>query len=168
MKISTRGGDAGETSLGDGTRVPKDDAVISLNGAIDECQAFAGAARAVSGGRIHENITHIEQDLGLLMGYISRYKGCECPPIEFLEEIITEAESSAEALKFMLPGESQLDAALHIARTVSRRAERFCVDLYRNGRIGADVMQYLNRLSDCFYALLVLSKSDLSKEYQNV
>jgi len=159
MTISTRAGDTGETSLGDGSRVQKDDLLISLIGAIDECQAHVGAARAISyDGRIYEKILYVERELGLLMGHISRYKGCECPSIELIENVITEAESKMEKFAFLLPGESQLSAALHIARTAVRRAERLGVVLFRDGQIGSDVMKYLNRLSDYFYALVVLSK----------
>ena len=158
MIISTRKGDRGETSLGDGTIVHKDNLIISLIGILDECQANVGTARAVSGGRIYENILYIERDLGLLMGHVSRSKGSECPPIEPLEEIIAEAESKTEKLTFLLPGESQFSAALHVARTVARRAERLGTALFRNEQIGSDVLRYLNRLSDYFYALIILSK----------
>jgi cob(I)alamin adenosyltransferase len=159
MTISTRNGDAGETSLGDGSRVQKDDLVISLIGAIDECQAHVGAARAISYSRaISDKILYIERELGLLMGHIARYEGCECPSIELIDGVIAEAESKMEKFDFLLPGESQLSADLHIARTVARRAERLAVILFRNGQIGNDVMRYLNRLSDYFYALVVLSK----------
>ena len=159
MTITTRNGDAGETSLGDGSRVRKDDLVISLIGSIDECQAHVGAARAISySGKIYERILFIERELGMLMGHIARYKGCECPSIELIEEVIKEAESKMEKFSFLLPGESQLSAALHVARTTARRAERLAVVLFRNEQIGSDVMRYLNRLSDYFYALVVLSK----------
>ncbi|MCL1941028.1 MAG: cob(I)yrinic acid a,c-diamide adenosyltransferase [Synergistaceae bacterium] len=156
MIISTRGGDAGETSLGDGSKVWKDNLIIYLVGALDECQAHAGAARALADGMIYEKILHIERELGLLMGHISRCEGCECPPVEPLEEVIAEAESKTEKFSFLLPGESQLSAALHIARTVSRRAERLATALFRNGQVGSDALRYLNRLSDYFYALAII------------
>ena len=161
MIISTRCGDTGETSLGDGLKVQKDDLVISLIGALDECQAHTGAARAISySGKLYEKILYIERELGLLMGHLSRFDGCECPSIELIENIISEAESKTKKFSLLLPGESQLSAALHIARTVARRAERASIVLFRNGQISNEVMRYLNRLSDCFYALVILSKSD--------
>jgi len=141
MIISTRKGDKGETSLGDGVIVHKDDMMMSLIGIIDECQAHAGAARAMSGGKIYGKILYIEDELRLLMGHISRYEGCECPPIEPLEKIIAEAESKTEEFSFLLPGESQLGAALHIARAVARRAERAAVALFREGQVGSDALR---------------------------
>ena len=161
MIITTRGGDAGETSLGSGTRIQKDDLLISLIGAIDECQAHAGAARAIShSSKIYDNILFIERELHLLMGHITRYEGCECPSIKPLEKIIEEVESKIEMFSFLLPGESQLSAALHICRTVARRAERISIALLKKGEIGEDAYRYLNRLSDYFYALIVLSESE--------
>ena len=159
MRISTHSGDAGETSLGDGSKVWKDNLIIYLIGALDECQAHIGAARALSDGSICEKILHVERELGLLMGYIARCEGCECPPVGPLEEVIAEAESKTEKFSFLLPGESQFSAALHIARAISRRAERLSTALFRNGLIGSDVLQYLNRLSDYFYAIAVLSQN---------
>ncbi|MCL2147514.1 MAG: cob(I)yrinic acid a,c-diamide adenosyltransferase [Synergistaceae bacterium] len=161
MIITTRGGDAGETSLGSGTRVQKDDLLISLIGSIDECQAHAGAARAISqSGKIYDSLLFIERELHLLMGHITRYEGCECPSIKPIEKIIEEAESKMEMFGFLLPGESQLGAALHICRTITRRAERISIALFRKGEIGEEAYRYLNRLSDCFYALIILSKND--------
>jgi cob(I)alamin adenosyltransferase len=161
MIITTRGGDSGETSLGDGTRISKDSLIISLIGAIDECQAHTGAARAISkSGNTYEKLLNIERELGLLMGHISCFKGCECPSFEHIENIIAEAESKMDKFSLLLPGESQLGAALHISRTVARRAELKSVVLFRKGEIGESVIKYLNRLSDCFYALIVLSKTE--------
>ncbi|MCL2767417.1 MAG: cob(I)yrinic acid a,c-diamide adenosyltransferase [Synergistaceae bacterium] len=156
MIISSRSGDTGETSIGNGAKVSKDDPIMCLIGAIDECQAHAGAARVLSNGKTYENILYIERELGLLMGHIAHCEGCECPLIEPLEEVIAQAESKVENFIFLLPGESQLSAALHIARTITRRAERLSVALFKEGRIGSDVLRYLNRLSDYFYALILL------------
>lgn len=158
MKITTRGGDKSETSLGDGTRVKKDDARVSLVGTLDECQAHIGMARAIcENSRIKEELLFIEKNIGLLMGHLTKYAGCACPPIEPLEKIIYEAESETEGFTFLLPGESKLGAALHIARTVARRAERASSPLAVSGEISAEATKYLNRLSDYFYALALMA-----------
>lgn len=163
MKITTRGGDGGETSLGNGTRVPKDDVRVALVGTLDECQAHVGMARAIAErdgerSKIAPDLLFIERELGLLMGHLTLFPNCDVPKIEPLDEVISKAEERAgEKFRFLPPGESVLAAALHLARTVARRAERVAAPLVRGGEISPEAARYLNRLSDYFYALGVVS-----------
>lgn len=156
MKITTRGGDKGETQLGNGNRVPKDDIRVDLIGTLDECQAHIGFARALAAEQrkleTAESLLFIEKELGALMGYIALFEGCECPPVEKLDEVIAGAGSENDFC-FQLPGESKLTASIHIARTVARRAERIAAPLARRGEISAQAAVYLNRLSDYLYVL---------------
>lgn len=166
MKITTRTGDKGETSIGDGTRVPKDDPRVSLVGTLDECQANIGMARAIAKDEkksVAEHLFHIEKSIGLLMGHLTKYEGCECPPIEPLEKLISEVENTQKDFSFLLPGESRLGAAIHLSRAVSRRAERAAAPLIRDGEIGPEATKYLNRLSDYLYALALINERSAVK-----
>lgn len=153
--ITTKGGDKGETSLGDGGRLPKDHRRVETYGTLDECQAHIGMARSLCEyGPICEHLCDLEQNLGLLMGYIALFPGLKCPDIAKIEGIIDEVgEVTGKHHHFVRPGDSTPGAALHIARTVARRAERAAVGLYRSGELAEDAYRYINRLSDVIYSL---------------
>ena len=153
--ITTKGGDKGTTSLGDGTRVPKDHPRVNLYGTLDECQAAIGLARATC---CHEEIRHelfrIEEAMGAVMGYLALFPGLPEPDPSSLEETVEKVRViMGETFRFVRPGDSVPAAALHMARTIARRAERLAVALHRDGEIGEAPYAWINRLSDAIYAL---------------
>ncbi len=153
--ITTKGGDGGETNLGNGVRIPKDHPRVNAYGTLDECQAHIGMARSLCEyPEIAAELCMVEQELGALMGYIALYPGLTCPDITKIERI-TEivAEVTGKTFRFVRPGDSTTGAALHVARTVARRAERWAVSLFRSGELPEDAMRYINRLSDVLYAM---------------
>lgn len=153
--ITTKGGDSGETSLGDGNRIPKDHPRVEVYGALDECQAHIGMARALCDyPEISAELCLLEGELGTLMGYIALYPGLACPDIKAIERITgIVADVTGKHFRFVRPGDSTTGAALHVARTVARRAERTAVSLFRTGDLARDAFRYINRLSDVLYAL---------------
>ncbi|URN92808.1 MAG: cob(I)yrinic acid a,c-diamide adenosyltransferase [Candidatus Pristimantibacillus lignocellulolyticus] len=162
MKLYTRGGDKGMTSL-IGGRVSKTDAKVEAYGTIDELNSFVGLAAAQA--KIFEptqalsiELYEIMQELfdtGSDLAYAvdgQTYK-MTTEPIERLEQWIDAHSEAAPALtKFILPGGSELSATLHICRTVCRRAERRVVALAERCEINEQALAYLNRLSDYFFA----------------
>ena len=156
MKIYTRTGDAGETSLFGGTRVSKHDPRIDAYGTVDELNAFIGAARATSpASAIDAQLAVVQSDLfdvgaQLASPGSSRFPGVEAARITALENAIDEMERELAPLtSFILPGGSMAAAQLHVARTVCRRAERLVVAL--NDASTATTITYLNRLSDYLF-----------------
>jgi cob(I)alamin adenosyltransferase len=164
MKIYTRGGDDGTTGLYFGGRVPKSSDPIEVNGAVDEAQAALGWARALSdaGGRINELLITLERDLWVLMAEVAtlpenRHK-LTAEQSLVTEAMITRLEREIDALsaetemptEFVVPGENQLSAALDVARTVIRRAERIAVGYPLDESF---VVAYLNRLSDLAWTM---------------
>jgi cob(I)alamin adenosyltransferase len=164
MKIYTRTGDRGETSLFDGTRVRKSDPRIDACGHVDELNAMLGLARA-SGpdaalGRQLEVLQHDLFALGArladpnakIAGRV-RKAALGDEDVRRLETWIDAAEAELEPLRrFVLPGGSPAGAALHVARTLCRRAERHIVALGGGGAEPA-LLAYVNRLSDLLFVL---------------
>lgn len=159
MKIYTRGGDQGQTSLFSGARVGKDDARIEALGAIDELVAALGLAKAAAGAdEVHGPIEDVQRKLYLVMSDIAAGEpGAGRLPggaVGRLEAAIDAADAQLPALTdFLIPGASPGSAALHLARTVCRRAERRCGSAARDHAIPAPVPAYLNRLSDYLFVL---------------
>ena len=153
--ITTKGGDKGETSIGNGERVSKDHPRVETYGTLDECQAHIGMARSLCEyPDICERLCILEKELGLLMGYIALFPGLQCPDISSLEDItVIVGRVTGKTVRFVRPGDSTTGAALHVARTVARRAERVAVKIYRSGELAEDAYRYVNRLSDVIYAL---------------
>jgi cob(I)alamin adenosyltransferase len=164
-RIYTRTGDAGETHLVGGQRVPKDNLRIDCYGTVDELNAFVGAARvtaesitAVAGLAVKlKRVQHELFNLGSILATLPddvhpkqpRVTGAE---IDQLEREIDEANAVLAPLRsFVLPGGSRLDADLHICRTVCRRAERLLVGLAREQSVPEEAVRYLNRLSDALF-----------------
>ena len=168
-RIYTRRGDAGETSLAGGQRVAKDSLRIESYGTVDELNACLGAA----GVCCQENAGQ-DPRIGLLSGMIRRVqhelfnlgsilatKPEDVHPrqaritsaeVEQLEREIDAMNEDLPTLRsFVLPGGARLNAELHIARTVCRRAERLLVALSREEQIPPEAIQYLNRLSDALF-----------------
>lgn len=168
-RIYTKTGDAGTTALGNGKRVPKDDLRIEAYGTVDELSSVIGLALALpdgqrEGGAFDELLLMIQNDLFDLGADL-----CVPPTpgeegklrittayVERLEAWIDEHNEALEPLSsFILPGGQPLAAWLHLARTVSRRAERLAFALSRTEgeEVGEAALRYLNRLSDLFFVL---------------
>jgi cob(I)alamin adenosyltransferase len=163
MKIYTRTGDKGDTSLFDGQRVPKDAMRIEAYGTIDELNSVLGIVRADgTDPKIDEILSQIQNQLfelgadlatprSVRKKHIKRFEAKDATP---LEKTIDELEGHLKPLSnFVLPGGSPVAARIHFARTVCRRAERAIVRLSRNEDIGEGIIVYLNRLSDLLFVL---------------
>lgn len=157
-KIYTRGGDKGETSLGDGTRVAKHDLRVDAYGCVDETNATIGLARLHVEGEADDMLMRIQNDLFDLGADLCTPEGSRksegalrivAQQVERLEaEIDAMNDQLSPLTSFILPGGSAPSAYLHLCRTVSRRAERLCVQLAERDEINPLCIQYLNRLSD--------------------
>jgi cob(I)alamin adenosyltransferase len=164
VKIYTKTGDTGETSLFDNSRVLKSDARVDAYGEVDELNACLGVARAAGvDADIAEALEQIQKDLFALgarladpstriAGRVTKAAVAQAD-IERLEQLIDRLETEVPALRrFILPGGSPAGAALHLARTVCRRAERRVVAL-GTGQDEPVLVIYLNRLSDLLFVM---------------
>ena len=164
MKIYTKTGDTGETSLFDNSRVLKSDARVDAYGEVDELNACLGVARAAGVEvDIAEALEQIQKDLFALgarladpsvriAGRVTKAAITQAD-VERLEQLIDRLETELPALRrFILPGGSEAGAALHLARTVCRRAERRVVAL-GTGQDEPILVIYLNRLSDLLFVM---------------
>ena len=155
-RIYTRGGDAGETSLGDGSRVSKTDARVAAVGDVDELNSLIGWARAEPGAsavlaRVQNELFDLGADLATPATDKKERLRVSQESIDRLEAECDAANASLEPLKsFVLPGGSELAARLFVARAVCRRAERAAL---RVDSVGPLVVAYLNRLSDLLFIL---------------
>ena len=165
MKIYTKSGDKGETSLFGSGRVSKDDIRIECNGLIDELNSILGLAlNEIKNNEIVAVINKVQNQLFDLAADLAtpRKQGKKKLNIkrinkeyyEYLEKEIDFFDSQLPELKnFILPGGSKGASCLHLARTFCRRAERKVVALKNSVDIGSDIIIYLNRLSDLFFVL---------------
>jgi len=163
VKIYTRTGDAGETSLFDGTRVSKADRRVDAYGDVDELNAWLGLARAAGlDADLDQPLVRIQQDLFALGAQLAdprdriaervRKAALGDRDVERLEQLIDRLESELPPLRrFILAGGVPAGAALHVARTVCRRAERRMVSL--TPAPDAVLIKYVNRLSDLLFVL---------------
>jgi cob(I)alamin adenosyltransferase len=162
-KITTRTGDAGDTGLGDGTRVAKHSPRIAALGDLDELNSAIGMVLAEDvPPQLAEALAEVQHDLFDIGGEVS------IPGHSILrEERVLSLETRLEAWnaglpplkEFILPGGSRAAAAAHLARTVCRRAERSLVALAQHEKVGEAARRYLNRLSDLiFVAARVLNR----------
>ncbi len=159
-RVTTRAGDGGETSLGDGTRVPKDDPRIEALGAIDEANAAIGLARVYAAGEEDASLGRIQNDLFDLGADLcvpgvepDRLRVSAIQVARLEAEILTMNEELRPLTSFVLPGGAPGAAAAHMARTITRRAERCVVALSRQQPINAELIKYLNRLSDHLFVM---------------
>jgi cob(I)alamin adenosyltransferase len=166
-KIYTRGGDSGETSLGDGARRPKDDIRIAAYGTVDEANAVIGIARLHVSGAEADMLARIQDDLFDLgadlcvpeQGRKGESAGYEAlrisaKQVKRLEDEIDAMNAHLKPLEsFILPGGSAAAAHLHLARTVARRAERLMVRLARAEPVNPEAIKYINRLSDHLFVM---------------
>ena len=163
MKIYTRTGDEGETSLFAGGRVSKDDARLHAYGTMDELNSVLGVVRThtidaeldVLLNRVQMELFHIGADLATPLDADAPWVvRADATMIETLEHDIDVLETSLEPLKsFVIPGGTAAAAQLHVARTVCRRAERWVATLRQTTDIGPHVGQYINRLSDWLFVV---------------
>jgi len=165
MKLYTRKGDKGETSLFGGGRVPKSSPRVHAYGEVDELNAVIGWAASVNEDPvIRERLVSIQSDLFAIGAHLATpppRPGQRSPTLPALphervpvfEKWIDEAMAEAPPLRaFILPGGAPGSAALHVARTVCRRAERRVVELAETEPIDPGIVVYLNRLSDLLFA----------------
>ncbi len=162
-KIYTRGGDAGETSLGGGERRPKHDLRVAAYGTVDEANGVIGLARLHTSGDADAMLGRVQNDLFDLGADL-------CTPddrerrdgalritdgqVERLEAEIDALNADLQPLtSFILPGGTAAAANLHLARTVVRRAERLMTELATQETVNPDAIRYANRLSDHLFVL---------------
>ena len=159
-RIYTRGGDGGETSLGDGSRVPKLDCRIGAFGAVDELNAALGVVLVDEAlpdslraplRQIQNELFDVGSDLSVPFGVTDRLR-VEQAAVDRLEQLCdTFNEELPELKSFILPGGTEAAARLHVARTICRRAERDALSADGQHGINPLVLTYLNRLSDFLF-----------------
>jgi len=164
-RIYTRGGDRGETSLGDGARVPKHALRVEAYGTVDEANAVIGLARPHTAGQPETDamLGRIQNDLFDLGADLCtpHQDAPKHPPLRIVESQVERLEREIDALNaglpalesFVLPGGSPAGAWLHLARTVVRRAERLITELAVHETVGGPALKYVNRLSDHLFVL---------------
>ena len=159
-RVITRGGDAGETSLGDGTRVAKDALRVEAYGTVDEANATIGLLRLHTQGepdamlaRIQNDLFDVGSDLCVPGEAGDRLRLTDAPSLR-LEVEVAAMNATLPALdSFVLPGGSPAAAYAHLSRTIVRRAERLVVALAREDAVNPAVLRFLNRLSDHLFVL---------------
>jgi cob(I)alamin adenosyltransferase len=164
VKIYTRTGDSGDTALFDGTRVPKSDGRVAAYGDLDELNAWLGFVGAHQpGGDVSTQLQQIQRDLFAVGARLAdpshRIAGrvtkaaVSMEDVARLERWIDEFDAVIPPLRrFILAGGTPAGAALHVARTVCRRAERAMVQL-GEGAFENELLQYVNRLSDLLFTM---------------
>ena len=164
-KIYTRGGDKGETSLGDGTRVAKHDLRVEAYGTVDECNSILGLARQHLAGdaEVDAMLGRIQNDLFDLGADLCtpEQEKPKWPPLRVVavqtERLEREIDAMNEAIpplqSFILPGGTAAAAWLHLARTVARRAERAMTHAAESTAVNPEAIKYINRLSDHLFVM---------------
>jgi cob(I)alamin adenosyltransferase len=164
-RIYTKTGDAGETSLGDGSRVPKDHPRVAAYGNVDEVNAILGLLLAeapnLPEAELLQSIQNDLFDVGADLCRPQSSKEESKKPLRVQPEQVSRLEQAIDRLNaalsplnsFVLPGGTQSAAWCHLARTVCRRAERDVVTLGRGEQINPQALVYLNRLSDLLFVL---------------
>ena len=162
-KIYTRGGDTGETSLGDGSRVPKTDLRIAAYGTVDELNSVLGVALASPDlpdefrpwlEQVQNDLFDVGADLSVPLADERERLRVRQEQVDRLEELCDLVNERLEPLKsFVLPGGGEAAARLHVARSVCRRAEREAVALSTAADVSPEALAYLNRLSDLLFLL---------------
>ncbi|MDO5062771.1 MAG: cob(I)yrinic acid a,c-diamide adenosyltransferase [Peptostreptococcaceae bacterium] len=171
MKIYTKTGDKGETSLYDGTRVRKDSVRVESYGTVDELNSHLGfASHFVEDEDVREKLFRVQKKLFFVAGELAtkeegKFKnGVTDEDIQALERWIDEYLTKIEKVdSFIIPGSSKGSAALHVARTVCRRAERRILALAREDDVRPAVIKFVNRLSDTIYAFARFLETDMTK-----
>ena len=173
-RIYTRGGDKGETSLGDGERVPKHDLRVAAYGTVDEANATIGLARLHTTGEADAMLARIQNDLFDLGADLCTPESPnpKYPPLRVAQAQIDRLEREIDAMNaalkpldsFILPGGTPAAAYLHLARTVARRAERLVTELATKEGVNPRAIAYINRLSDHLFVLARHLNDDGAKD----
>ena len=176
-RIYTRGGDKGDTALGNGVRVAKDSFRVEAYGTVDETNATVGLARLHATGEMDLALARIQNDLfdlgaDLCRPDMARDHEAGYTPLRMTDTQVTRLETEIDAMNatlstlrsFVLPGGSALAAHLHLCRTVSRRAERLTVSLTHAEEINGAALRYLNRLSDWFFVASRAANDDGARD----
>ena len=153
-RVTTRRGDAGETSLADGSSIAKSSDRIHTVGAVDELNSFVGWLRAqLAGGGNQDfetSLGRLQQELFDLGAYLATVGMVPAPEPDWIEEEVGRLNDALPPLtEFVIPGGSETCALTHVCRTVCRRAERHA---WATGDVD-DAARYLNRLSDLFFVI---------------
>ena len=164
-KIYTKTGDAGETALSNGARVAKHSLRVKAYGTVDECVSALGMARAELDGELHDLVLEVQRELFALGAQLATHledhdrlqvgvSRVDATMVDALDGRI-DASTDRHPLptSFVVPGGTRAAAALDLARTVCRRAERRAVSLAREASLEAPGLRYLNRLSDLLFVL---------------
>lgn len=170
MKIYTKTGDKGQTSLYDGTRVDKDSLRVESYGTVDELNSYIGfASKFINDENIKNDLKKIQMRLFFVAGelatleegkYIYRVNDED---IVALENIIDDYLPRIRGVdKFIVPGSSEASAALHVARAICRRAERRIISLKAKEEVSDTLLRFVNRLSDVLYTYARFLESDLT------
>ena len=168
MKIYTKTGDKGQTSLFDGSRVDKDDLRVECYGTLDELNSYIGLCSVYA----QDSDKKILRDIQLKMFSVSaelatreegKYKNIVVEEdITNLETLIDEYISKIDKVDaFIVPGTSVVSSNLHIARTICRRAERRIYSLSKIEKVNSLLLKYINRLSDLLYAIARFNETEL-------
>jgi cob(I)alamin adenosyltransferase len=159
-RVITRGGDTGETSLGDGSRVPKDSLRVDAYGTVDEANAAIGILRLHVDPTTDAMLAHIQNDLFDIGADLcvpgaagDRLRLTDAPSLRLEEEVAEMNAALTPLTSFVLPAGTAGAAHAHLARTIVRRAERLVVALARTETVNGAVIRYLNRLSDHLFVL---------------
>ncbi|VGO16572.1 Cob(I)yrinic acid a,c-diamide adenosyltransferase [Pontiella desulfatans] len=160
-KIFTKTGDKGETGRFDGTRVPKNDPQMEVQGTIDECNSAIGVARAHIDDDQLDSILKNVQSLLLVagsevtnVGHDNRLPIITKENITMMEALIDDVEDGLDPLtNFILPAGGKASAHLHVARAASRKVERRLVSLRETSEVNPVLLAYFNRLSDTLFVL---------------
>lgn len=169
MKIYTKTGDRGETSLYDGTRVRKDSVRVEAYGTVDELNSTIGHARNfIEDQDISERLFKIQKKLFFVAGELATSQNGEFKlsvteeDIAALERWIDEILAKIDKVNaFIIPGSSRASSSLHVARTVCRRAERRILALDAETEVNPVLIKFVNRLSDTLYAFARYLESEL-------
>lgn len=162
MKIYTKKGDKGETSLIGGVRVKKSNARIHAYGTVDELNSVVGIVRDSSSDvEIRKQLLGIQNQLFVIGSHLAsapsssmKIPDIESDDITLLEKYIDEMNTNLPELKtFILPGGNISSSYCHLARTVCRRAERWVIEVSAEETVDPLIIAYLNRLSDYFFVL---------------
>ncbi len=161
MKIYTKAGDGGQTSLLGGKKVSKSALRIAAYGTVDELNSALGALRSHGpGAPLDAFLERVQSDLFRIGAELASADGAPAgnlvrvgdPDVRLIEAEIDRMEAGLAPLKnFILPGGTQAASAAHVARSVCRRAERTVVDLSEKETVRGDIVVYLNRLSDALF-----------------
>ena len=161
-RVTTRGGDEGQTSLGDGTRVEKDNLRVDAYGTVDEANATIGLLRLHTAGdaeidamlaRIQNDLFDVGADLCVPGEAGERLRVTDAPSVRLEAEVAAMNAGLPSLSSFVLPGGTPAAAHAHLARTVVRRAERLVVQLSHEQAVNPAVIRLLNRLSDHLFVV---------------